>query len=414
MEKQTGSLHNLRRAPAHVSRKRLELIRKMTLDDNHLWSELIEERAQLTSGLKPLLRLRHEDSTGAKTEGSLRMPGDKSISHRAAIIAALAAPGGRSHLTNYATSADCAATLACLRQLGVTIERAGNNVLVEGAGTELSHAPIAPLDCGNSGTTMRLLAGVLAGQPFASILTGDASLCSRPMKRIIEPLEMMGARISSADGRAPLRIEGRTAARPHHLRDARRQRAGQILSPARGTQRGRAHRRDGSSGVTRDHTERLFGWFGIEVNTSPGVLEKISAPIVSLTGPARLSARDCAIPGDISSAAFFIAAAAMLPGSELTINGIGLNPRRAAILEVLRTLGADARTLETYEQCHEEAGDVRVRGTNELRAIDETGKHVSVLGGSLIPMLIDELPLSPSWARRLKGGWKFATPPSCA
>lgn len=332
------------------------------------------------------------------------MPGDKSISHRAAIIAAVAAPGGRSHLTNYATSADCAATLACLRQLGVSIERAGNDVLVEGAGTELSHAPIVPLDCGNSGTTMRLLAGVLAGQPFASTMTGDASLCSRPMKRIIEPLEMMGARISSADGRAPLRIEGRRPLAPiTYVMPVASAQVKSCLLLAGLNADGRTAVMD-QSGVTRDHTERLFDWFGIEVNTAPGVVEKIVAPIVSLTGPAYPSARDCAIPGDISSAAFFIAAAAMLPGSELMINGIGLNPRRAAILEVLRTLGADVRVLETYEQCNEESGDVRVRGTNELRAIDETGKHVSVLDGLLIPMLIDELPLLAVVGTQIEGG----------
>ncbi len=146
-----------------------------------------------------------------RLRGSVRLPGDKSISHRAALLAALAEPGGHTRIGNYATSADCASTLSCLRQLGVGIERAADAVIVNGVGTSLPQpADIAPLDCGNSGTTMRLLAGVLAGQTFAATLTGDDSLRTRPMRRVIEPLELMGARVASDDaGRAPLRIEGR-------------------------------------------------------------------------------------------------------------------------------------------------------------------------------------------------------------
>jgi len=332
------------------------------------------------------------------------MPGDKSISHRAAIISALSEVGGRSRLTNYAMSADCAATLACLKQLGVKIEQEGDSVEIEGTGMELSHAPLVPLDCGNSGTTMRLLAGVLAGQPFASTLTGDASLCSRPMKRIIEPLEMMGARISSNGGQAPLRIEGRKPLAPiTYVMPVASAQVKSCLLLAGLNAEGRTAVMD-PSGVTRDHTERLFGWFGVEVNTSPGVFEKIIAPVVSLTGPVRLPARDCAIPGDISSAAFFIAAAAMLPGSELTITGVGLNPRRAVILDLMRELGGDVRALDSYKQCNEEAGDVRVRGTGELRATDKKGENVSTLRGPIIAMLIDELPILAVVGTQVEGG----------
>ncbi|HYV25052.1 MAG TPA: hypothetical protein VE969_07410, partial [Pyrinomonadaceae bacterium] len=146
-----------------------------------------------------------------RIRGNITVPGDKSISHRAAMMAALAE--GASHLTNYSTSADCAATLSCLRHLGVRIERTGNEVTIFGVGPDGLRAPDAPLDCGNSGTTMRLLAGILAGCDFESTLTGDESLRSRPMQRIIEPLEMMGAQISSNEGRAPLRIQGRNSLR---------------------------------------------------------------------------------------------------------------------------------------------------------------------------------------------------------
>ena len=188
------------------------------------------------------------------------MPGDKSISHRAAIIAALAEAGGRSRLANYATSADCASTLACLGALGVQIEREGNSVEIEGMGMRWTHAPQrAALDCGNSGTTMRLLAGLLAGQPFNSTLDGDASLRSRPMKRIIEPLELMGACISSEKGGgAPLRIEGHTplAAIRYALPVASAQVKSCLLLAGLNA--------EGPSeiiearGATRDHTERLL------------------------------------------------------------------------------------------------------------------------------------------------------------
>jgi len=342
--------------------------------------------------IQPALRLR----------GRVRVPGDKSISHRAAIIAALAAPGGRSRLTNYATSADCAATLDCLAALGVWIEREGSNVEIEGLGTAWTHAPRAPLDCGNSGTTMRLLAGLLAGQSFNSTLTGDASLRSRPMKRIIEPLNLMGARISSDDGgRAPLRIEGR---RPlvgisYALPVASAQVKSCLLLAGLNA--------EGTSeiieacGATRDHTERLLSLFGVDLRTEWKNYEGRSVPSVSVQTPARLQSHDCDIAGDISSAAFFLAAAALLSGSDLTLEQVGLNPTRTQILDTLQRLGAAVAVGNEREESNEIFGELRVRGSGGL-VPGETGANV--LRGALVAGLIDELPILCVVGTQIEGG----------
>jgi 3-phosphoshikimate 1-carboxyvinyltransferase len=338
-----------------------------------------------------------------RLRGRLRVPGDKSISHRAAIIAALAETGGRSRLTNYATSADCAATLACLGALGVRIKREGNSVEIEGMGLHWTRAPHAPLDCGNSGTTMRLLAGLLAGQPFNSTLTGDASLRSRPMKRIIEPLRLMGAHISSDDGeRAPLGIEGRAPLAPirYALPVASAQVKSCLLLAALNA--------DGQSeiiearGATRDHTERLLTLFGVDVQTEWKNYEgHNSVPFVSLQTPVGLQPQDCNIAGDISSAAFFIAAAALLAGSELTLEGVGLNPTRTQILDTLRKLGANVSIADERAESNEEFGELRVRGHGEL-VPGETGANV--LRGALVAGLIDELPILCVVGTQIEGG----------
>src|SRR3982750_4500717 len=199
--------------------------------------------------------------------GRLSLPGDKSISHRAAIISALAR--GQSRLTNFSTSEDCAATLACLRELGVAIEREGECVVVEGVGSQGSslRTPSRALDCGNSGSTMRMLAGVLAGQDFVSELTGDHSLRSRPMKRIIEPLEMMGARVLSEDGHAPLRVEGRKQLKAIHYEMAvvSAQVKSCILLAGLNA-KGRTEVIE-PQGATRDHTERMLRWLGVPVQS---------------------------------------------------------------------------------------------------------------------------------------------------
>src|SRR2546423_8988747 len=252
-----------------------------------------------------------------RIRGRLVMPGDKSISHRAAMIAALA--NGISHIRNYSTSADCAATLSCLRQLGVRIEEEDAEVLVHGVGLSGFEAPNAPLDCGNSGTTMRLLAGVLAGQDFTSVLTGDESLRTRPMQRIIEPLELMGAGVLSNEGCAPLTIHGSSTltAIDYELLIASAQVKSCVLLAGLNAS-GKTTVIENE--VTRDHTERILKFFNAPVETGPAEREGENAQFASVTAPARLEARDISIPGDISSAAYFIAAAALLSGSELRID----------------------------------------------------------------------------------------------
>jgi 3-phosphoshikimate 1-carboxyvinyltransferase len=332
----------------------------------------------------------------------LSVPGDKSISHRAAILAALAE--GRTVITNYSSSADCASTLEALRGLGVTVERDGSIVRVEGRSVDVGqridgvqprlHQPSSPLDCGNSGTTMRLLAGVLAAQPFASVLVGDESLSRRPMRRVVEPLELMGARVSTDDGHAPLCVEGR---RPLHAIEyktavASAQVKSCVLLAGLGAQ-GRTRVRE--SEPTRDHTERMLRWFGVNVASGFERADERGegAPghfFAELEGPAELRARDLIVPGDISSAAFLVAAAALLEGSELHVEGVGLNATRAGVLETLRAFGADVSETDSDERCNEPVGNVRVRGSGRLGA---SRVGAVVLRGPDIPALIDELPL---------------------
>lgn len=341
------------------------------------------------------------------------MPGDKSISHRAAIIGALAARGGRSRLTNYSTSADCASTLDCLRALGVPVEQAGDNVWIEGRGTRWTldaDAPSAPLDCGNSGTTMRLLAGLLAGQPFASTLTGDASLRTRPMRRIVEPLELMGARLSSDAGCAPLRIEGRSAplaAIRYALPVASAQVKSCLLLAGLNAE-GQTEIVE-ARGATRDHTERLLSLFGARVRTDLTTHEGREVPLVSLQTPVNLSARDVAIAGDISSAAFFLAAAALLPDSALTLPAVGLNPTRTEILHTLQRLGANVRVAGERTESGELVGELGVRGglaplPTAATTTATTARGANVLRGELIAGLIDELPILCVVGTQIEGG----------
>jgi 3-phosphoshikimate 1-carboxyvinyltransferase len=338
-----------------------------------------------------------------RLKGRVRVPGDKSISHRAAIIAALARAGGRSRLANYSTSADCASTISCLSALGVRIERAGNNVLVEGAGTRMAHAPREPLDCGNSGTSMRLLAGLLAGQPHTSTLTGDASLRTRPMRRIIEPLELMGARVSSAAGCAPLRIEGRAPLSP--IRYALPVASAQVKSCVllAGLNAGGRTEVIESRGATRDHTERLLSLFGADVRTDLKIYEgRHHVPFVSLETPLSLRPHDCNIAGDISSAAFLLVAGALLAGSDLTLAEVGLNRTRTGILDTLQRLGADITVADKRIESGEETGELRVRGHDGGLAPASPGANV--IGGELIANLIDELPILSVLGTQVEGG----------
>jgi 3-phosphoshikimate 1-carboxyvinyltransferase len=324
-----------------------------------------------------------------RIRGKLVLPGDKSISHRAAIIAAVAK--GASRLRNYSNSADCAATLSCLRQLGLRLERTGNDLVIHGVGVDGLQAPTAALDCGNSGTTMRLLAGILAGQNFTSIMTGDESLRSRPMQRVVEPLNMMGARVSSQDGRAPLVIEGRRPlqAIDYELLVASAQVKSCILLAGL-CARGRTEVIENEA--TRDHTERMLRWFGISIETGAAKHEGANARFVALRGSAHFTARDVSIPGDISSAAYFIAAAALLPGSSLEVRDVSVNPTRALFVEQMHALGLDVSVIESGEESNEPRGVVRVSGIESPSSRGNLQGPL-IVDGLSVPQLIDELSL---------------------
>jgi len=320
--------------------------------------------------------------------GQLRLPGDKSISHRAALIAALA--DGSSEISNFSTAADCASTLSCLRDLGISIEHKQDKVVFAGS-QELS-APRGPLDCGNSGSTLRILAGVLAGHDLTAELIGDASLSARPMRRIIEPLEMMGAKIESTDGKAPLKIHGSNQLKPitYRLPVASAQVKSAVLFAGLNAT-GRTTVIETSP--TRDHTERLFNGFGIPVTTNADLS-------VTLDGPARFTGGPITIPGDVSSAAYFVAAAMLLPDSQLTIEGVGLNPTRAAFLSVLSSWGADISTTDLQTERNEPYGTINVRGGLNGTATESD----RTLSRSMIPSLIDELPLLAVVGSQIDGG----------
>jgi len=324
-----------------------------------------------------------------KINGSISLPGDKSISHRAGLIAALAP--GSSEIANFSTAQDCGSTLACLRQLGVSIE-VDDEGFVRFAGSQSLKAPDGPLDCGNSGSTMRMLAGILAGQNFSAELIGDKSLSSRPMRRIIEPLELMGATIDSNDGKPPLKIHGSDRLVPitYRLPVASAQVKSAILFAGLFAN-GRTTVIEKSP--SRDHTERLFNGFGVPVTTNDDLS-------ITLDGPARFTGGTMTIPGDISSAAYFVAAAMLLPRSELTIERVGLNPTRAAFLSVLRSWGAKIVTTDFRSERNEPMGTITVSGGLHSVPRDED----RVLSGPMIPSLIDELPLLAVVGSQVPGG----------
>src|SRR6185369_13763356 len=323
-----------------------------------------------------------------RISGRLQLPGDKSISHRAALIAALAS--GSSEIANFSTARDCASTVACLRALGVSIEQSSQKLIV--AGTRKLVAPDRPLDCGNSGSTLRILTGVLAGQDLTAELVGDESLSSRPMRRVIEPLELMGAKIESTDGKAPLKVRGSANLTPitYKLPVASAQVKSAILFAGLNAT-GRTTVIETSP--SRDHTERLFNGFGIPVTIN-------ADHSVTLWTAGRFIGGSMTIPGDISSAAYFVAAAMLLPDSQLTIEGVGLNPTRAAFLSVLTSWGADISTVDMQTARNEPYGTINVRGGLNGTATESD----RTLSGSMIPSLIDELPLLAVVGSQIEGG----------
>jgi 3-phosphoshikimate 1-carboxyvinyltransferase len=310
-----------------------------------------------------------------RVQGRLRVPGDKSISHRYALLAALA--DGRSELTNFAPGADCRSTLSCLRRLGVDIsEGAAGAVTVLGRGVGRLSSPSEALDAGNSGTTMRLVAGIVAGHPFTSRLVGDRSLSGRPMRRIIEPLEQMGARIEATGGHAPLTIHGARLRAIVHRPDVPSAQVKSAVLLA-------GLHADGTTQVvepaaTRDHTERALVAFGGSVSVHDFT--------VSVSGGQRLAARKLPVPGDFSSAAFWLVAAAAMPGSRIDIEGVGLNPTRTALLDVLRRFGA---WVEVQVDADGTAPGGEPQGTI---SVAHDRMQPLEIGPGEIPGLIDELP----------------------
>lgn len=312
--------------------------------------------------------------------GCLVVPGDKSISHRVALLGALSQ--GRMHVSNYLASEDCLNTLRAMQQLGAGVipddEGDPRHFTLVGTGMNPT-APSHDIDCGNSGTGMRLMAGILAALPFSSRMYGDSSLCSRPMKRIIEPLEQMGARITACGqkpGCAPLAVEGRMLHPTHYtLPMASAQVKSAVLLAGMLT--------DGITSVhqpavTRDHTERLFSHFGIPYTVSADGLD------ITVTGPRIPVAKDIVIPGDISSAAFWLVAASIVPDSELCLKNVGLNPTRDAVIRVLQRMGADIAVSHIHSE-GEPYGDLTVRTA--------AGLHGTVVEKEEIPNLIDEIPV---------------------
>ncbi len=317
--------------------------------------------------------------------GSLRLPGDKSISHRYAMLGGFAE--GTSRFTNFSTGADCASTLACMEALGAKVNRISeNSVEITGVGGRVTPAN-HPLDCGNSGSTMRMISGLLAPQEGSFTLIGDASLSRRPMERVRKPLEAMGARLTLTDGHAPLAIVGGTL-RPIDFTTPVPSAQVKTCVLLAGLQT------DGTTTVresirTRDHSELALRAFGAKFTRT--------VDSVSIAGPQALHSIDGDVPGDISSAAFFLCAAALFPGSGLVLDSLGLNPTRATLLDVLTALGAHISVLNIEEKNAELVGTVQVSAPAE-------GLGSTEVSGPLAAQLIDELPVLAAIAPYTSGG----------
>lgn len=322
--------------------------------------------------------------------GEIALPGDKSISHRAAMIAAIA--NGRTEITGFAESADCASTLGCMRQLGVDVRKDGSTVRINGSGLVGLSAPADPLDCGNSGTTMRLLAGILAACPFTSVMIGDESLSTRPMQRVIDPLSLMGAEITASGDKAPLEIRGSGQLKGlrHQLKIASAQIKSCILLAG-------LHSRGTTIVVeptpARDHTERMLKWFGAELGSE-------NNGELSIDGGQKLIARDLSIPGDVSSAAFFLVAAACLNGANIKLTNVGLNPTRSGILGVLTDIGVPLAIENEQIVCNEPVGDISIDQAEPNFRTDKQDR----ISGSIIANVIDEIPILAILGTQLPNG----------
>jgi 3-phosphoshikimate 1-carboxyvinyltransferase len=317
--------------------------------------------------------------------GSLRLPGDKSISHRYALLGAFAE--GTSRFANFSTGADCASTLACMQALGAKVERVDENTIaITGVASRVTPANHS-LDCGNSGSTMRMLSGLLAPQQGAFTLIGDASLSRRPMERIRKPLEAMGARVTLTDGHAPLTIDGAALSAIDYTTPVPSAQVKTCILLAGLQTAGTTSVREAVR--TRDHSELALRAFGATLTRT-----RDSA---SVRGPQHLHAIEAAVPGDISSAAFFMCAAALFPGSGLVIDSLGLNPTRASLLDVLTALGTHISVLNLEEKHAELVGTVQIAGPAQ-------GLGSTEISGSLSAQLIDELPVLAAIAPLTRGG----------
>jgi 3-phosphoshikimate 1-carboxyvinyltransferase len=324
--------------------------------------------------------------------GTVFLPGDKSISHRYAMLAAIAE--GSSELKHFAASRDCRSTLACLRSLGVEMRESGDTVVMQGRGLRGLQAPDRVLDAGNSGTTIRLLSGILAGHAFESSITGDASLARRPMGRIIRPLQSMGAAVASKEGDLPpLRIGGGgLKGIRYRLPVASAQVKSCVLLAGLYA--------DGATAVeepvpTRDHTEIALREFGGDIRLEGNWIEVDPGP--------GLRGRHLAIPGDLSGAAFFLVAAALVPESELRISDVGLNRRRRELVDYLVSAGLDLEIRNETLEAGEARGDLTVRYTPELFK-----RQLPPIGGAQVPGLIDEIPVLCVLGARVQGGLELS------
>lgn len=310
----------------------------------------------------------------SRLRGEITVPGDKSISHRSIMFSSLAE--GRSRVTGFLRGEDCLSTLKAFRQMGIEIEDNGFELIIHGRGINGLQEPGDVIDCGNSGTTMRLMTGILAAQPFFSVLTGDQYLRKRPMKRVIGPLSTMNARILGREGgtKAPLAIDG-GGLKPveYHSPIASAQVKSALLLAGMQI--------EGTTTVyephlSRDHSERMLRSFGAELESFNG-----GARVV---GPAKLTAQDIAVPADISSAAFFLVAGLIVPDSELLVKNVGLNPSRSGIIDILQQMGGSIELQNEREISGEPVADLYIR-SSQLRGID--------IAGELIPRAIDEFPV---------------------
>lgn len=312
-----------------------------------------------------------------RISGSIEVAPDKSVSHRALMISSIAR--GRTLVKNFLRSDDCLSTMAAMRALGVSIDDRGTEVLVDGLGPRLT-PPRGDIYAGNSGTTARLLAGILAGQNFKTIITGDASLSSRPMGRIERPLKAMGALVKTTDGKLPVEIKGGKLRAAEYSSDIASAQVKSCVLLA-------GLYADGSTTFreplrSRDHTERMLADFGADIRASDGSGDGCS---VTVKGPSGLvSPETIGVPGDISSAAFFMTAASILPCSNITITGVGVNPTRTGVIDVLRRMGADITLDNPRNAGGEPVADITVKYSG-LRGVDIVEAE--------IPLLIDELPI---------------------